>query len=388
MHLPLRRRATASALLPSLGIAALAAVLALGSVFAGPTPSARAETTDGPEVTWGVRTAPAAEGEERENYEYRVEPGESVRDALIVSNYDSVPLVLDVYAADGFTTSSGQLDAAMRDVPPRLVGAWVRPDADRVTVQPGESIEVPFILEVPDNATPGDHAGAILTTLKTPQVEDGVTVDRRLGIRILLRVGGEIAPAASIDDLRVDYEGTLNPFGTGAATVSYTVTNSGNTRLSAAQAVAVAGPLGLFPADAAGTEDVPELLPGESWPMTVHIEGVAPSVVLTARVTLSPEAPSDTTPAPAAVEASSSTLALPWTLAVLILIVGALIALAVRRRRAAVVRRTAAEDLRVQSAVAQALRERDGREADASVAVDEDARVESAAAAGEPAQKT
>ncbi len=334
------RRAT----LPAL----LTAALAL-SIVGAASPALAAEDV-GPEVTWGVRTASGAHGDGRENYAYEVDPGGSVEDAIIVANHDDAPLTLDIYAADGFTTSSGQLDVATRDVVPREIGAWLVPAVDRVTIAPGEAVEVPFTITVPDRATPGDHAGGILTTLTSPPVEDGVTVDRRLGIRIHLRVTGDVAPALTLDGLRVDYVGTPHPFATGEAMISYTVRNSGNARLSAGQTVTLSGPFGLFPLEAAGLTDVPELLPGESWPVEVHLTGVVPAFVLDGTVTL--------TLPDGAVTASVSTVAVPWTLLILVVLLTAAIVLwlvTARRRRAA---RTAREDARVQEAVEQALRER------------------------------
>jgi len=339
----------------ALPAALLTAVLTLG-ILGSAAPAQAAE--DGPEVTWGVRTAASAQGDGRENYAYEADPGEIVEDAIIIANHDDAPLTLDIYAADGFTTSSGQLDVATRDVVPREIGAWLVPAADRVTIAPGDAVEVPFTISVPSNATPGDHAGGILTTLTSPPVEDGVTVDRRLGIRIHLRVTGELAPTLAIEDLHLDHIGTANPFATGDAVVAFTVRNTGNTRLTAGQTVALTGPFGLFRVDATDLADLPELpelpelLPGESWPVEVRLTGVVPAFVLDGTVTLTP--PDD---APQ-VTATVSTIAIPWTLLALVALMATAIGvwiMTARRRRAV---RTAREDARVQEAVAQALRER------------------------------
>ncbi|WP_157416669.1 WxL protein peptidoglycan domain-containing protein [Agromyces allii] len=367
---PRSRRAARTALLgpallgPAFAAAFVAALTAALVVGASVAPAA-AEEADGPEVTWGVRTADTTWGDGRENYAYEVEAGETIDDALVIANHDVVPVELDVYAADAFTTSDGQLDVATRDVRPRELGAWAVPAADRVTVQPGEAVEVPFTITVPDNATPGDHAGGILTALATPEADEGLTVDRRLGIRIHLRVGGELAPGLAVDDLHVDYSGTLNPFGTGAATVSYTVRNAGNTRLAATQGVALTGPFGMLPVSASGVADVPELLPGETWPVEVRVEGVVPAFVLTAGVTLDPASPASSAdaapPTPKTVEETASTAAVPWTLLVLVLLLVAAIvvwARLARRRRA---QRKVREDARVQEAVDRALREREAQ---------------------------
>ncbi|WP_345752616.1 DUF916 domain-containing protein [Microbacterium rhizophilus] len=329
--------------------------LALTTALAGAPAHAATDAT--PEVTWGVRTATGEHGDGRENYAYEAAPGDTIADAIIIANHDTAPLELDIYGADGFTSSSGQLDVAPRAVTPREIGAWLVPATDRVTVAPGEAVEVPFTITVAANATPGDHAGGILTALTRPPLEDGVTVDRRLGIRIHLRVTGAIAPALAVDDLRVDYAGTPAPFGAGQATVTYTVRNSGNVRLSASQGVTLAGPFGLFAIGAPGLTPVPELLPGETWPVEVEVGGVVPAFVLNAVAALD-AVPTADAPVPQRVEARASTAAVPWSfLAVLLVLAGAVaLWVATRRRRRAA--RQAREDARVRDAVAQALRDR------------------------------
>ncbi|MEK8226658.1 hypothetical protein NKG05_12040 [Oerskovia sp. M15] len=40
---------------------------------------------------------------------------------------------------------------------------------------------------------------------------EGVSVDRRLGSRMHVRVAGDLVPAVVVDDVSVAYDGTLNP---------------------------------------------------------------------------------------------------------------------------------------------------------------------------------
>lgn len=336
-------------LLPALLVAAVAAV---GGA------SAPASAADG-DVTWGVRTAANDNGADRQNFAYRIAPGTQVSDALVVSNHAATPIDLDVYAADGFTTSSGQLDLVTPDTTSVAVGAWTAVQEGRVTIAPGASVEVPFTVKVPADATPGDYAGGLLTSLPHPAQEDGISVDRRLGIRMHVRVDGELAPAVAVEKMQVDYSGTVNPFGTGTATVSYTVRNTGNVRLAAGQSVTLAGPFGWFPVDTTEVAPVPELLPGESWTVRVPVDGVVPAFWLTAKAALSPTLPAvaGSTPGVDGVAAEAGALAVPWALLVLVLVVAAAIVAAVlvlRRRRSA---RAAREDARVAKAVEDALRD-------------------------------
>ncbi|MEU6341929.1 hypothetical protein ABZ883_13410 [Streptomyces sp. NPDC046977] len=185
-------------------------------------------------------------------------------------------------------------------------------------------------------------------------------MDRRLGIRVKLRVSGALKPQLAVENLHVDYAGTANPFGKGDATVTCTVHNTGNATLSARQAVSVTGPFGWLRARAGGIAATPELLPGESWKVKVPVHGVAPAVSLTAEATLSPlltDASGTTTPLKE-VQATAHGWAVPWTLLVLVVVVIAGLVgwfLLVRRARS---RRKVREEARVQSAVEKALRER------------------------------
>ncbi|MFJ5113505.1 WxL protein peptidoglycan domain-containing protein [Streptomyces sp. NPDC088551] len=359
MHTPVTRRRTGvTALVRTVALPLLMA-LAIAGLCAGP-----ARAADG-DVTWTVRTAANGYGDDRSSYSYTVNPGGQVKDAMVVANRGKSPLELTVYAADGFTTDTGQLDLLTKDKKSTGIGAWARAGRDSVVIKPGTSAEVPFTVRVPGNATPGDYVGGVLTSLKQADEAEGISVDRRLGIRVKLRVSGELKPKLAVEDLHVDYTGSANPFAKGDATVTYTIHNTGNALLSARQTVSVSGPFGWLRTEAGDIAAPPELLPGESWKTKVPVHGVAPGVSVAATATLTPllTDASGSTTSLKPVEATAHGWAVPWTLLLLVVVllaavVGAFIL--TRRTRA---RRKVREDARVQNAVEQALRdkERSGR---------------------------
>ena len=344
--------------------ALLALVVATGALLTLPASPAHAA-----DVTWGVRTAENEQGAERQNYGYEIEPGSELTDAIIVTNYDTAALDLSLYAADGYTTEAGQLDLLTLEEDSVEVGAWVTLDEERVEVPPGESVEIPFTLAIPDDATPGDYAGGVVTSLTQSPQEQGISVDRRLGIRMHVRVGGDLVPTIAIDAMSAHYSGTFNPFAAGDATVTYTVRNTGNAILTAGQSISVSGPFGMFPAGATGIERVPELLPGESWSMTVPVAGVLPTFLLTAEATLLPELPADSTSDATAlpsVQATATTWGVPWMLLLVLIIAAAAVYLSVVVSRRRQRREQESNEARVQAAVEAALREREERQ-DATV---------------------
>ena len=132
------------------------------------------------------------------------------------------------------------------------------------------------------------HLGCSVTSLTQASAAGSTNVERRLAIRIRLRVGGEFKPGLSVKDVHVDYSSMLNPFGKGDATITYTIHNTGNAIVAARQAAAISGPFGRLRVRSDEVDDSPQLLPGDTWTVSVPIHEVAATVPLTVTVTLVP----------------------------------------------------------------------------------------------------
>ncbi|MET7993848.1 DUF916 domain-containing protein [Amycolatopsis sp. NPDC005232] len=312
---------------------ALAAVL-LAAGFAATTAlpaaaqdTASQDTASQDTAPWAVSTADNEFGADRVNYSYTAQAGEQVHDGLKVVNNGTAPLELAVYTADAFTRPDGQVDLLARDKKSVGVGAWVRAASDHVKLGPGESADVPFTVAVPAATLAGDFLGGIVTSVQQGAVE------RRLGIRIRLRVGGDLAPALSVEDARVDYSGTANPFGTGDATLSYTVHNTGNAIAAARQSASVSSLFGAWTTPAAAIPDSPQLLPGETWQVSVPVHGVVPGVRVAADVLITPLLPdaSGSVAPLAVVTGSAGGWAVPWTLLVVLVLLVLVVVFVVRR---------------------------------------------------------
>lgn len=300
-------------------------------------------------VTWSVKPADTAQGRDRPNYAYDLQPGGTVGDALYVANRSPQPITLSVYAADGFLTEDGSLDILAGGVASTDLGSWVRVETPELTLDSGASAEVPFTVTVPADAPPGDYAAGVVASMRVT-ADNGTITERRLGSRVHLRVQGDLAPALTVGDIAVDYHGTANPVETGSATVTYTLTNTGNTRLDPAVQVALGGPFGLAGVTAA--DDAPELLPGSSLQRTVEVAGVVPLVLLAADVTATSQVVSRTLAGaepsaldPLVSEGSAATAAVPWTALAILLVLALFVVwriVAARRRKAAHARELAA----------------------------------------------
>lgn len=300
-------------------------------------------------VTWSVKPADTAQGRDRPNYAYDLPPGGTVGDALYVANRSPQPITLAVYAADGFLTEDGALDILAGGVASTDLGSWVSIETTELTLDSGASAEVPFTIAVPADAPPGDYAAGVVASMLVT-ADNGTITERRLGSRVHLRVQGDLAPALTVGDVVVDYHGTVNPVEAGSATVTYTLTNTGNTRLDPDVAVALGGPFGLASVSAA--DDAPELLPGSTLQRTVEVAGVVPLGLLSAEVTANSQVVSRTLAGaePSALDplvsaGSGSTAAMPWTALAILAVLALFVAwriVAARRRKAAHARELAA----------------------------------------------
>jgi len=343
-----------------LAVPGLIAVLVAAIVIAWSAATTSAATAaEDDVVTWGVRPVKSNDPDQadRANFSFELKPGESLDDGLVVTNHDERPIRLDLYAADAFLGDSGQLDVLPAGEESTTLGAWITMDRARVTIAPEKSKRIGFDLAIPDSVEPGDYSAAVITSLRTRDPDEGITVDRRLGIRMHVRVGGPITPSVSVTDIDVDYDDQVNPVGRGAASVTYTVSNTGNVRVTTAHDVEISGPFGILTAKAKPFDGV-ELLPGSSIDYEVSVPAVTPLVRPTAKVTVDPTvvpAPGRSPQAAPATVEEQSFWAVPWALLTVIAVIG-LTVVAARHARE---QRKSAEEERISTAVAEALSRRD-----------------------------
>lgn len=260
------------------------------------------------------------EASSRPNLTYSVAPGSTVEDAVTLWNYSSVPVLFRLVSTDAFNNDTGEFAVLSASKPSADLGSWIELGTDTVTVPARTSVTIPVTLRVPADATPGDHAAAVLAASDTVGVDaqgNEVRLDRRTGPRVYLRVAGAVDPALVVEDVGSKYHGEFNPF-SGSLDVSYTVRNPGNVRLGAKQQLVVTDIFGRTVATER-LRPIKELLPGNAVTFHESVDGVPATLRVKARIELEPIAPtgvSDELPEP--VSASTSAWAIPWTLLLLL----------------------------------------------------------------------
>ncbi|MGO1543087.1 MAG: WxL protein peptidoglycan domain-containing protein [Gulosibacter sp.] len=317
-------------------IALFGAIASLALLVGGLVAPAFATQSEG--ESWSVSTVDGEQGENRSSFSYELEPGATVEDAIQVRNTGTEQLSLNIYAADAFTTSDGAVDILPADQPSVDAGMWIVPTTESIDLAPGESTTVNFTITIPNSATPGDHSAALVASLLEADTGSQVQVERRLGLRVTIRVPGDLTANVTLDAVETNYSATWNPFSPGRVNVTYSLTNTGNTRINVVDDVRLSGLFGWFPSATFGTEAT-DLLPGSTVNVTREVPtGVIGPVSGELTIVNTPNDESVAAPeSPLTQEVSA--VATPWMLILLLVIVLAaiivVIVIWIRRRRMA-----------------------------------------------------
>jgi hypothetical protein len=323
-------------------LAALAASVALAvlvpvgaAVAATPIAMEHVAAVDAPAIAWTVETVDGPNGARRPNFTYTVDPGTVIADTMRVTNTGTTSLDLAVYAADAFTTPSGNIDLNTADAPSVDAGTWVAADTPQLTLAPGAQADIGFTITVPPDAAPGDHSAGLITSFRGGSDGATIDVDRRLGTRVTVRVAGELTPAVDVDDVSAAYTSSWNPFEPGVLVLSYRLTNAGNTLVTGGDESTASGPLGAF-GIAVDRLALPEVIPGSTVDVRREV-AIAPWGWITGEVVLHPEAVGLGAQDLAAVTVPYTVAAVPWTLLIAFAAIAAIavtVWLVVRRRAA------------------------------------------------------
>jgi hypothetical protein len=137
-------------------------------------------------------------------------PGTTFSDQVVVSNSGTNDLTFYVDPVEGLTGANTGSVYANRGDPVGGAGGWISVAARRVTVGAGKQMLAGFTVQVPGNATPGDHLAGIAfedTATQTTEGRFGITEVVRAVIGVLVRVAGPAAPF----DLRISNVGLQSP---------------------------------------------------------------------------------------------------------------------------------------------------------------------------------
>lgn len=349
----------------------LSLALALVGVGAAAAPTGPLQRAEG-DITWSVQPANTVSGT-RTQFEYSTDPGTQVVDYVVVANRGETAAEFAIYATDATNDiETGAFGLLPSDVPPTDIGSWITMDVDSITLQPGQESTIPFNLLIPSDATPGDHVAGIIASITTTAESDGTTVnlEQRVGARVYLRVSGDVVASTEISGISAAFTPELNPFAFGRLTLDYSVRNTGNVRMDVVQEVQIAGPFGI-PLAEITPQPLVDLLPRQTVGVSADVPQIAALVLAFSTITVVPgplgsadsaassddESPTSTAPPTPTAEAvvtdptaappidasnlddrvdftpvseGATTLAVSWTLLLLVVVISGCVLLAIR----------------------------------------------------------
>jgi hypothetical protein len=312
----------AVAMLPATGASALAP--AAGSHAS----SGHAKPTF---ATFGAAPANAKGPDGLPYFTFDTTPGGALTDHLAVTNYTRRAVRLAVYPVDAVSATNGTISFPSRSAPRQEAGAWLAVGTPGrsgfVTVKARSTDILPVRIVVPTNAPPGDHIGAVVVSLAglvTGKFGHGgtqkVKFEQRIAVKAVFRVSGPIHPLVAIQGLKASYRGPIDPFARGDVRVTYVVHNGGNVVFGGSSVISVHGLLGEHVV-APKAVQIPPLLPGASYPVSVVVPAVYPELLMSAKVTVNPQGlQGDIDTGLVPVSSSVHFLAIPWLLVVVLLL--------------------------------------------------------------------
>lgn len=210
---------------PRIGIPALAAVVFTALALLPGAASAQSP------LVFGIQPAGGSTTANRGSYfTYELTPGAAVDDILVVSNDGAEQVILKLFAADGITSINGSTSFAdPGDIRSNTL-SWLSTTLTAVPVPPGQDVSVPFHIQVPRDATPGDHvAGWVVEAPPRAGTVGGVgaNVTSRAGVAVVVRIPGETNPELVLGGICLNQE-------TGSNYFEVSVRNQGNVLTRAA----------------------------------------------------------------------------------------------------------------------------------------------------------
>lgn len=287
----------------------------LGGSLSTGVVAAHADDTD------GISGTPSdGQGQDdRSRFSYQASPGQHLEDSYLVRNTGTTLQTMQVFATDAYNTEDGSYGLLDTDAAVTDAGNWVTFAGGQkkmsIPLDPGASQVVPFTVDVPADARPGDHAAGIVISVQS--AEGQVLVDRRVATRVYVRVPGDLQPALTISSLEARYNPSINPFD-GSTTLTFTLKNAGNVALGANLVMGVNGLFGMTLGEVK-RQELTEMLPGSTRTVTVDVKGVGQYAYLNPYVKLAAVIDADALnpgPLPAT---SRDTVTIAWPIWLLVL---------------------------------------------------------------------
>lgn len=166
----------------------------VASALLGAIPVAHAQAPEGIEISPAV-------------IEDRVNPGETYRFAIKVTNRSDIEKTFYLGAQDISGLDERGVPLFVEDGQPTEyeLSSWVRLPQDSIVIGPGETKSVPYVINVPQSASPGAHFGGVFLDVRPPRLRTiGAGIGMRTGSLINLRISGDVQEDARVREFSTE----------------------------------------------------------------------------------------------------------------------------------------------------------------------------------------
>ncbi len=169
-------------------------------------------------------------------FSYTLAPGAGLDDMVVISNNGAEQVILKLYAADGITSINGSTAfAGVGDVRSNT-NTWLNATVSDILVPAGQAVTVAFHVQVPPDATPGDHvAGWVVEAPARAGSAGGIgaSIVERAGVAVVVTVPGATEQRLVLGGICLNQE-------TGSNYFEVPVRNEGNVLTRAAGTLTLA----------------------------------------------------------------------------------------------------------------------------------------------------
>jgi hypothetical protein len=135
---------------------------------------------------------------------HTTEVGKKINEGVKVINNASEKKTILVYAVDSEVSSGGAFACKQLTEEKKDAGSWISLEKTEITLDSLQSEVVPFTINIPQNASIGEHNGCIIIQEKKESSnEPGVNLTFRSGIRVALLIPGDITRKIEIEGFEV-----------------------------------------------------------------------------------------------------------------------------------------------------------------------------------------
>ncbi len=140
----------------------------------------------------GISLIPTTPGQRQ--FSFEIKPGQEQKGMITLENLDNKKVNVHLYSADGTQSNQGTFALTTLATPQKHIGNWITFTQPEQTLEPLQKKEIPFIVKIPANATPGTYSGGIAaessTALDKKTGKSGVSISSRIVVKVFVNVPG------------------------------------------------------------------------------------------------------------------------------------------------------------------------------------------------------